>query len=244
MTAPVVVSRIQNRRGTQVQFDGYAYSPSGPNSIYPINNVGAGYYPGSADPNFTPANYPNVLLPGELALCTDSGRLFMGNLNGGFVEIQEVSPGSGEFLQATTWILPPVASPGVFQLIEMPLVGSNPPINIPLDWASTPFFTIQYSVTDNPSPDWNVVGTNFSKNGQLRITAVNSATPAPTPSPVPPSPPWSPVTLLDNGVEVNTTTYDVSFKAVYQSGRIQLWYLHNFPYNLTLNTNTTTWITF
>jgi len=246
MTSPVIVSRIQNRRGTQVQFDGYAYNPAGPNSVYPSDTTGAGYYPATPDSNFTPTNYPNVLLPGELALCTDSGRVFLGNLNGGYVELAELQ-GSGQYLQPISWTLPPTytsPNPPVWTAVTNTLPG---PIVVPLEYSPTPFFMINYNVSDNGSSDWNIVGNNFSRSGLLNITAVTPTTPAPPP-PVPASPnpaPWSPVSLTDTGSEVNATpTYDVSFNAYYVSGQIQIWYSHNFPGNLILNTSTLTWTTF
>ena len=64
---PVVVSRIQNRRGTQAQFD----------ALYPI-------YPNP--------DKPSALQPGELALITDSpGRVFMGTPGGFYVELSLAS---------------------------------------------------------------------------------------------------------------------------------------------------------
>lgn len=74
MAAPVVVSRIQSRRGTQAQFD----------ALYPLGYSGIGGY-GSL-PGFNSTNYPNVLMPGELALCTDTRRVFLGNLNAEYLE--------------------------------------------------------------------------------------------------------------------------------------------------------------
>ena len=60
---PVVVTRIQNRRGTQAQFD----------ALYPNGQPGTG---------------PNILQPGELALVTDSpGKVYIGNINGTYFEI-------------------------------------------------------------------------------------------------------------------------------------------------------------
>ena len=247
----VVVSRIQNRRGTQADFNGFAYSTSGPNSVYPYNSTGNGYYPSSTDINFTAANYPNVLLPGELSLCTDSGRIFMGNLNGGYTEISQIisagggssSNSSGDTLQPSSWPLPPAST---FTTITRVVPNSLPVLNIPLDWSSTPFFIINYSITDNGSADWTTVGNSFSRNGQLKITAINSSA-----MPVPPSTqstnpaPQSPVSLVDTGVEINATPgYDISFNAYYSAGRIHLSYIHNFPTTIILNTETTNWVTF
>ena len=137
MTSPVVVSRIQNRRGTQAQFN--ALYPSGYNGVGGVDIL----------------VYPNILLPGELALCTDSRKVFLGNLSGEYVELAEMSA-SGEVLAPLTWTLNPSLS---FTAIPG------------LDFDTTPFFQIVYSITDSAAPDWNTIGTNFSKNGQLDITA-------------------------------------------------------------------------
>jgi len=137
MTSPVVVSRIQNRRGTQAQFN--ALYPSGYNGVGGVDIL----------------VYPNILLPGELALCTDSRKVFLGNLSGEYVELAEMSA-SGEVLAPLTWTLNPSLS---FTAIPG------------LDFDTTPFFQIVYSITDSLAPDWNTIGTNFSKNGQLDITA-------------------------------------------------------------------------
>ena len=60
---PVVVSRIQNRRGTQAQFD----------ALYPEGQPGFG---------------PDILQPGEIALITDPpGKVYIGSLNGTYFEI-------------------------------------------------------------------------------------------------------------------------------------------------------------
>ena len=106
---PVVVSRIQNRRGFQTDF----------NNLYPSGQPGTG---------------PNVLQPGELALCTDTGRVFMGTvvngINGYYIELTAGGGGS----------LPP----GALELT--PVVVSLPPA---ATWTSmltpftpTPFFTM------------------------------------------------------------------------------------------------------
>jgi hypothetical protein len=75
MTAPVVVSRIQNRRGLQTQFD----------ELYPPGYLGVGGY--GSIVNFTPENFPNVLLPGEIVLCTDTRKVFIGNVNGEYLQL-------------------------------------------------------------------------------------------------------------------------------------------------------------
>ena len=226
MSTPVVVSRIQNRRGTQVQFNGYTYSPSGPNSVYPLGYTGVGGY--GSFPNFNSTNYPNVLLPGELALCTDSRKIFLGNLAGEYIEIAEITP-DREFLDPASWILPP--SP-TFVPITKIIPG---PITIKLEFDATPFFIILYDITDSLSPDWNQPGINFAKNGELKITAITS-------SMISPPPPFSSATLTDTGTDINLTPFDISFIAQYNGPKIEIWYMHNFPDSLVFTTNTVTWL--
>ena len=90
MAAPVVVSRIQNRRGTQAQFD----------SLYPPGYTGIG--------GVSIITWPNILLPGELALATDTRNIYLGNLNGEYVKI---STGAGENIALLPLVvsLPPAA---------------------------------------------------------------------------------------------------------------------------------------
>ena len=149
--APVVVSRIQNRRGTQSQFYG----------LYPTGYFGVGgYNSGSYSPAFTPTNYPNVLMPGELALCTDSRRVFMGNLNGEYIALAENISGSGLQLNPLEVSLPPAST---FTVIPE------------LTYLATPFTDLFYSITDSTSPDWNTLGVNFSRSGILTITAMSTS---------------------------------------------------------------------
>lgn len=239
MASPVVVSRIQNRRGTQVQFDGYVYSPSGPNSVYPNGYNGIGGY--NNFPNFNSTNYPNVLLPGELAFCTDSRRIFLGNLNGEYVEVAEVSPLPEEFLKPSIWVLPPSAT---FVPVTTTVPGPPPgflPITINLEYQATPFFNIIYDITDSMLPDWNSVGINFSKNGELKITAVADFAPIPNP----PFPDITSVTLTDTGTEINLVQpADIQFIAQYNGTNIQILYKHDFAGPLTLSVNTIAWLPF
>lgn len=146
--APVVVSRIQNRRGTQSQFHG----------LYPAGYAGVGGF-GSL-PGFDITNYPNVLMPGELALCTDSRRTFIGNLNGEYLELAEDISGGGILLGPLEVSLAPAAS---FTVIPA------------LTYLATPFTDFFYSITDSASADWNTVGVNFSRNGTLTITAISTS---------------------------------------------------------------------
>jgi hypothetical protein len=240
MSAPVVVSRIQNRRGTQIQFDGYVYNPVGPNSLYPHGYNGAAGY--NNFPNFTPINYPKVLLPGELALCVDTGRIFIGNTDGRFIETDTIPVDSNQHLRPIEWPLPVPDFPGVFQ----PVKRTVDSVDITLEYAATPFLNILYDVTDVTAPDWNSVGSAFSRNGELRITAVqSSATPPPPFSTLPNLPPFSPATLVDTGTQINLDeTKDVNFIAKYVGANIEIWYTHNFSTTLTLSTNTISWLPF
>jgi len=206
MASPVIVSRIQNRRGTQSQFD----------SLYPFGYTGIG----GVDINV----WPNILLPGEMALCVDSRRVFIGNINGEYVEIQTTLDG----IPPLTIILPPAA---VFTVIPA------------LTYVATPFFNIVYDITDSISPDWNSVGVNFSRNGELQITAVDPLTPMPPP--VFPFPPMTPVTLTDTGTEINTLLpKEISFMAQYNGSNIEILYMHDFVDPLTLNTTSIHWLPF
>ena len=203
MSSPVVVSRIQNRRGTQAQFT--ALYPAGYNGI------------GGADI----LTWPNILLPGELALCTDTRKIFMGNLNGEYVQLAEMV-GDGQFLTPIEWILPPSA-------VWTPVTRTIPgPVTVSLEYSKTPFLSILYGITDNVAADWNLLGTNFSKNGELVITAVSTS-----------------ATLVDTGTAVNLTPlFDINFKAQFDTTNIQISYMHNFPGSLKLSTNSIVWLPF
>ena len=193
---PVVVSRIQNRRGLQAQFD----------ALYPT-------YPGTG---------PNILQPGEIALCTDTRRVFIGNVNGQYVEVGLGASGGGLSFTPIQVLLPPSAS-----FIVVPGLGSMSP---------TSFLSIPYDVNDaapisgGPAAP-NTVGATFSRNGQLTITAINSGVSSPIPA-----------TLTDNGTEVNATTNDISFSVSYTvEGYLQLLYMHNFSTSLTFSTTSIVW---
>lgn len=200
MATPVVVSRIQNRRGTQVQFD----------SLYPPGYTGTG--------GASIITYPNILLPGELALTTDTRRIFLGNLNGEYVELT-TSLGVGLLLLPLVLVLPPAA---VFTAI--PALEYNP----------TPFFTLFYDITNSLNPDWNTVGPTFSRNGEMKITAtVDNVLP-----PIR-------VSMSDTSTEVNLDIPDdISFMADYNIGstKIEILYKHDFATSLTFSTSTLLWL--
>ena len=145
MTSQVVVSRIQNRRGTQAQF----------NAMYPPGYTGVGGATGS-----------KILQPGEIALCTDTRRIFIGNLNGEYTEIG-VGAGGGSDIDVYN------------QLLLAPLTINLPPsgtfIPVPgLSFTPTPFLSLLYSIVDVPGASPNDAGVAFAKNGEMKITALSS----------------------------------------------------------------------
>lgn len=219
MSSPVVVSRIQNRRGTQAQFNGAS-------GIYPPGYDGVGGF--GSIPGFNIVNFPNVLLPGELALCTDTRRTFLGNINGEFLELT-TSTSTDILLSPMVVQLPPAS---VFTVITG------------MSFLPTPFTKILYDVTDSTTVDWNQIGTNLSRNGQLEVTAVVSFTPVP---PTPPFPEFGPVTLTDTCTEINRLLpKSISFKAQYNisASYIDILYMHDFPGNLTFSTSSIKWLPF
>jgi hypothetical protein len=215
MSLPVVASRIQNRRGTQSQFNG-------PTGIYPQDYNGIGGY--NSIPGFTPENYPEVLLPGEIGFCTDTRKIYIGNINGEFVEVD-----SGQSTLTSLSILP--------LNIDLPPSAVFTPMP-ELSYEATAFMSIIYSIRDNSSPDWNTVGTTFSRNATLKITAISNFVDLNND----PYPPISPIELVDDGVESNSTSYYLSFKAEYSGSLIQISYTHNFPSTLKFSSSTITWL--
>lgn len=209
MAAPVVVSRLQNRRGTQDQFD----------SLYPPGYTGTG--------GVSIVDYPEILLPGEIALCTDSRRVFMGNINGEYVELSLGSGGNDNTISLLpiTILLPPAAT---FTVIPE------------LTYSSTPFYSLLYGLADAGTTDWDVVGSTFSRNGELLITATETFTPIDNS----PFPPITPVNIVDTGTEVNTTSSSISFIAGYSGTDITISYKHNFSSPLTFSTSAIRWLPF
>ena len=160
---------------------------------------------------YNQTNYPDVLQPGELALCTDSRNIFIGNLNGEYVQL---SAEAGETLTLT---------PIVISLVPAATFTTIPILTL----SSTPFYSILYDLTDSISPNWNTPGTNFSRNGELQITSTSST-----------------ASLVDICTEINSTVYEVYFQAVLSGSNILIQYTSNFPGNLTFSTNTINWIPF
>lgn len=221
---PVVVSRIQNRRGLKDDFL-YLYPPG-------YNGVdGFGYIPSYTEEN---PQYQNILQPGELALCTDSRELFMGNVNGQYIKLNVDSSLEPEnlILRPNSIVLQPTAS-------YQPLSEDN------YEFSPRPFLNILYDITDTvidtgsailPSAP-NTTGVNFARSGQLTITATGTL-----------------ATLSDNHTVINNYPLipqpiigpyppDVDFKVEYnEGGNLLLKYKHNFPGPLTFTTSTIVWI--
>jgi len=270
MASPVVVSRIQNRRGLQSQFDNLYPLPydslPGATSVGQVVTVndttgitpnapvlvtsGVGLFqPGTfvasidSATEFTVSavpivdlsgglsvvsipkyngiwganiiSYPNILMPGELALCTDTRKVFMGNLNGEYVEILTFEDNNDLLLEPITLSLPNTQIPG------------DPPVFAPtgLFYKSTPFLNVLYDVTDNTLSDWNSEGIVFSKNGELKITCAAGN-----------------VSLTDTGTEVDSFGIFLSLIAVYNSPNIEIHYSHDYvSNNLIFNSSTIRW---
>lgn len=280
MSAPVIISRIQNRRGTQSQFD----------NLYPVGYAGTGGFGGFTNPStattgtsgtgtvatvevsflpagivvgtqitvagitptayngtfivtaytsgsvsyaatatgsqivagtitvpYTSINYPNVLMPGELALCTDSRNIFLGNLNGEYLTLSE-SSAAGLALTPLVITLDPVAT---FTIIPA------------LTYAGTPFSTLFYDITDASGFNWNTVGTNFTRNGQLQISVISDS----------PNPPIA--TLTDVSTEINNLSpQEIIFEASYNGSNIEILYMSTFTIPLTFSTSTLQWLPF
>lgn len=280
MVSPVTVTRIQNRRGTQAEFD--ALYPAGYNGVggydspFNTSSITSGSYttisgsgssaliqvtlditggsfasgssitvtgvtpsayngtfvvysstpttvvyrytgtaptgvvsvPGIVYPAYTPTLFSNVLMPGELAVCTDTRNIFMGNLDGEYVQV--ATKDTGDALPPVIIALAPAASYSSTTLV----------------YSATPFYTVLYSLTNSTSTENpNSVGTTFSRNGSLTITA-NAST----------------ATLNDVFTEVNGTSYTASFIAEYSGPNIIIKYKHNFPTNLVFSTNSIHWV--
>lgn len=200
MASPVVVSRIQNRRGLQSQFD----------LLYPPGYNGIGGYGSIIGFNVT--NFPDVLMPGEIALCTDSRRMFVGNVNAEYIELAETNTGA--------IVLPPV----VITLIPAAVFTTIPA----LTYTATPFFTLLYDLTDFLGPDWNVPGIDFSRNGTLQITCA--------------APPYATLTDSGteiNNASPSTINFIAEYDGT--NTLIEIKYMHDFPGNLTFSSSSIIW---
>lgn len=281
---PVVVSRMQNRRGTQAQFDSlypgeYISSPGAVSvlNVVSVTNtdglvvgrpvtVTAGIGEFAPDTvvasidsssqftvSLTPivplsglstivyspqyngrggATGTNILQPGEIGLCTDTRKVYIGNLNGEYLDLTEIITAAN--IITTPLVLQLNPSPTAFTIISE------------LTHQATPFLSLMYSIVDVSTVDPNVIGINFSKNGELVITAIQPPTI---------QPPF-PVTLTDTGTEINTSATivnpnppynpiqpDINFKAEDDgTGNIVISYQHNFSTPLTFSTSSIIWL--
>lgn len=201
MASPVTITRIQNRRGTQSEFD----------ALYPPGYTGSG----GVDIN----TYPGILLPGELALCTDTRSVYIGNTNGEYVRIAD-DISNTELLPLSLLLYP---SPSY---IPIPELSVSP----------TSFFNIDYSILDTETLNWNSPGTNFARNGTLAVTSLMPLLDS------------DDVTLNDTSTEMSkfpSSNY-ISFIASYNPNdtSIDILYKHNYPVPLRFNTSTKSWIPF
>jgi hypothetical protein len=280
MAAPVVVSRIQNRRGTQAQF--YALYPAGYNGVggfggysvpavtisstsgtgtiatltvsalpagifigsqimvagagipaydgtYAVTSFGvntisyASTATGNGGPHGTVTfpynliNYSEVLAPGELALCTDTRNIFMGNINGEYLEIGQASSSNINPTPLTITLVPA----STFTLIPS------------LTYVGNPFITLWYDLTDTVGANWNNVGTNFSRNGQLQISCITFGTAA---------------NLTDISTEINNYVGGtVNFEAQFDGTHVTIYYINTLASNtvtLTFSTTSIQWAPF
>jgi len=196
MTAQVVLSRIQNRRGTQAQFDAL-YAPAAP--------------------------IEQQLQPGEIGFCTDTNRVFIGRDVGTFTEI--TTNGAASVVDATLEFIP--------MSVTLPPTATWAPVlsmAFTLDPLSTTsgYISVLYSVLETGSTT-----TPFTKSGTLTISSSISPNPVATIS-----------TLTDSGTEINVypdPKPDISFKAVYSGGTVQISYIHNFVSPLILRSSSIHW---
>ena len=146
-TAEIIplITRFTNRRGTQAEFD----------SLYPPGYTGVG--------GVNLKDYPNVLSQGEIGVCLDTARVFLGTLNGEYIELD-------------------AGVDDVHQLMLRPLSVILPPSSgfarIPhLDSPYTAMLIIKYSITDNTTETWTDPGLQFTKSGTIRVTTTTGDLP-------------------------------------------------------------------
>lgn len=209
MALPVTVSRVQHRRGTQDEFDG----------LYPPGYIGTGLTVSER------AAWPNILASGEVGLCTDTRRVFIGGINGQYIEFSSAqvvpTPTPTPTIESSLTLLPiSVILPPKATYTVIPALSYN----------LTSFFSFLYSLTDTAGTDWNAVGTSFAKNGVLQVTAVSGSSPT--------------ATLNDTGTVINSTPHDISFIATYNTNtsKIDISYIHDFSTSLLFSTGAVNWV--
>lgn len=201
MTSQVVLSRIQNRRGTQVQF----------NALYTSLN---------------PLANEQQLQPGEIGVCTDTGRMFMGTelnifpIPNSYIEILSNSTPlviTGQI--SFTPLIVTLAPVGTFTTI------SSLAINLGLYTSGNiGFYEILYNVYELPPA---MSSPPFSRSGVLNLSTSTSY-----------------ATLTDTSTDINPTSSDISFQAVYSGGSVEIQYQHNFTGDVVLSTSTILWAPF
>lgn len=199
-SSPVIVSRIQNRRGTQAEF----------NALYPPGYSGVGGATGT-----------KILQPGEIGLTTDTRRVFIGNLNGEYIELTGAGGGGGGIN-----FTPVVASlPTTSVFTEVP----------ELSYSATSLFNITYSVTNAGDSQPGSPGVSFSRTGTLTVAAILNQSGAGS------------ATLTDDSLELDpSNSADISFIAEYDqpTGLVKIKYRHNYLSPLILTTGTMAWAPF
>lgn len=198
MAVSQYITRFTNRKGTQAQFD----------ALYPRQYNGVG--------GVDLARYPNVLAQGEIGLCTDTCRVFMGTLNGEYIEL--------EADRATT-------SQVQLQPFVRYLIPSNTFRPIPgFSFRSVPLMNIEYSVSDSSSSDWTRPGKEYTKNGKLTVSSIDGNV-THLDSAVETSPNYN---------------YDIYFKVVTDSSGLActMFYRHNYKATLTFSSQSTQWAPF
>ena len=190
----VVLSRIQNRRGTQAEF----------NALY---NIGA------------PSG--EQLQPGEIGMCTDTKRVFIGTTTGAYTELNAaghslVATDALEFIPMQATLVPQTSwtSIGIFAY------------TVPSTATSIGVLNILYSLTEPVT----LATAPYTKNGTLCVTSTTTS-----------------ASLTDTGSEINLytgTAPDISFRAIFGGGTVQIQYKHNFTGSLIIKASTVHWVGF
>lgn len=192
------ITRFTNRKGTQAQF----------NALYPLRYDGVG--------GVDLEKFPNVLAQGEIGLCTDTNRAFMGNINGEYIELATDSAITDRVL-----LLP-------FVKYLLPTSTFKP---IPgLTFKAAPLINLEYSVFDSAGYDWTRPGLEYTKNGKITITCIDGVVTLMD-------------TAVEESPDYN---YDIYFNTVYDnSGSIcSVLYRHNYNTTLLFSTHSTQWAPF
>lgn len=201
-SSPVIVSRIQNRRGTQAEFS----------ALYPPGYQGVGGATGN-----------KILQPGEIGLTTDTRRVFIGNLNGEYIEITGGGGGGSGGINFTPVV---VSLPTTANFTEIPELTSP----------ASSLFTITYSVTNAADSVAGSAGSSYAREGNLNVISIlGDNTTAGS------------ATLTDTAQELDPAEVaEISFIAVFEptDNSVRIKYRHNYPGPLVLTTGTIAWAPF